>query len=56
MNPAWRQTVLPADNRCRLADLEEGRIGSLRVHQSGRKWRSYLLIPYLLSSLFNAFC
>ncbi|XP_073959849.1 DNA-directed RNA polymerase III subunit RPC4-like isoform X1 [Choristoneura fumiferana] len=26
----------PADNRCRLADLEEGRIGSLRVHQSGR--------------------
>ncbi|KAI8437340.1 hypothetical protein MSG28_011682, partial [Choristoneura fumiferana] len=27
----------PADNRCRLADLEEGRIGSLRVHQSGRE-------------------
>ncbi|CAH1636206.1 unnamed protein product [Spodoptera littoralis] len=26
----------PVDNRCRLADLEEGRIGKLRVHRSGR--------------------
>ncbi|XP_034836149.1 DNA-directed RNA polymerase III subunit RPC4 isoform X1 [Maniola hyperantus] len=24
------------DNRCRLADLEEGKIGKLRVHRSGR--------------------
>ncbi|XP_041983057.1 DNA-directed RNA polymerase III subunit RPC4 isoform X2 [Aricia agestis] len=26
----------PVDNRCRLSELEEGRIGSLRVHRSGR--------------------
>ncbi|CAH0678153.1 unnamed protein product [Spodoptera exigua] len=26
----------PVDNRCRLADLEEGRIGKLQVHRSGR--------------------
>ncbi|KAJ0172055.1 hypothetical protein K1T71_012028 [Dendrolimus kikuchii] len=26
----------PVDNRCRLADLEEGRIGKLRVHRSGK--------------------
>lgn len=24
------------DNRCRLKDLEEGKIGNLRVHRSGR--------------------
>ncbi|KAF9794921.1 hypothetical protein SFRURICE_005156 [Spodoptera frugiperda] len=28
--------LLQVDNRCRLADLEEGRIGKLRVHRSGR--------------------
>ncbi|XP_050355048.1 DNA-directed RNA polymerase III subunit RPC4 isoform X1 [Nymphalis io] len=26
----------PVDNRCRLTDLEEGKIGKLRVHRSGR--------------------
>ncbi|XP_046972102.1 DNA-directed RNA polymerase III subunit RPC4 isoform X2 [Vanessa cardui] len=26
----------PVDNRCRLKDLEEGKIGKLRVHRSGR--------------------
>ncbi|CAH0731323.1 unnamed protein product, partial [Brenthis ino] len=26
----------PTDNRCRLTDLEEGKIGTLRVHRSGR--------------------
>ncbi|CAH2986041.1 unnamed protein product [Chilo suppressalis] len=26
----------PVDNKCRLADLEEGKIGKLRVHRSGR--------------------
>uniref|UniRef100_A0A2A4JRI3 DNA-directed RNA polymerase III subunit RPC4 n=1 Tax=Heliothis virescens TaxID=7102 RepID=A0A2A4JRI3_HELVI len=26
----------PVDNRCRLSDLEEGRIGKLLVHRSGR--------------------
>lgn len=28
--------MVQVDNRCRLADLEEGRIGKLRVHRSGR--------------------
>ncbi|KAL0868218.1 hypothetical protein ABMA27_007753 [Loxostege sticticalis] len=30
------QEQKPVDNRCRLSDLEEGRIGKLRIHQSGR--------------------
>lgn len=30
------KTEKPVDNRCRLSDLEEGRIGKLRVHRSGR--------------------
>ncbi|XP_063832540.1 DNA-directed RNA polymerase III subunit RPC4 isoform X1 [Ostrinia nubilalis] len=30
------QEEKPVDNRCRLENLEEGRIGKLRIHQSGR--------------------
>lgn len=31
-----KEEVPPTDGRCRLSDLEEGRIGKLRVHASGR--------------------
>ncbi|XP_047987257.1 DNA-directed RNA polymerase III subunit RPC4 isoform X2 [Leguminivora glycinivorella] len=31
-----KEEVTPTDGRCRMSDLEEGRVGKLRVHASGR--------------------